>query len=83
MAGRAPGFREAQRRRFRPSAGYRLTLPSSRGRSICCCTFARRHELDILNIPIAFRWREYCDYLDMMEDMAVEVAAEYCHGRRT
>src|SRR5262249_6568801 len=37
----------------------------------------KTHELDILNIPIAFVAQKYVEYLEAMESISVEVAAEY------
>jgi segregation and condensation protein A len=60
-----------------PSTAYRLTLPEFEGPLDLLLHLCQTHELDILNIPIAFVAEKYCDYLDLMEGMAVEVAAEY------
>jgi len=60
-----------------PSATYCLTLPEFEGPLDLLLHLCQTHELDILNIPIAFVAEKYCEYLDMMEGMAVEVAAEY------
>ena len=37
----------------------------------------RRQNLDILDIPIAEITRQYVDYIDLMQDMRLELAAEY------
>jgi segregation and condensation protein A len=37
----------------------------------------RRQNLDILDIPIAEITRQYIDYIDLMHDMRLELAAEY------
>jgi len=37
----------------------------------------RRQNLDILDIPIAEITRQYVDYIDMMRDLKLELAAEY------
>lgn len=37
----------------------------------------RRQNLDILDIPIAEITRQYMEYIDMMRDMRLELAAEY------
>ena len=37
----------------------------------------RRQNLDILDIPIAEITRQYLEYIDMMQDMRLELAAEY------
>jgi segregation and condensation protein A len=76
MASRSPAF-ERRSADIPPSAGYRLTLPEFEGPLDLLLHLCQTHELDILNIPIAFVAEKYCEYLDMMENMAVEVAAEY------
>ncbi|MGH8115109.1 MAG: segregation and condensation protein A, partial [Rhodanobacteraceae bacterium] len=37
----------------------------------------RRQNLDILDIPVAEITRQYMDYIDVMQDMRLELAAEY------
>ncbi|MGH8280041.1 MAG: segregation and condensation protein A [Gammaproteobacteria bacterium] len=37
----------------------------------------RRQNLDILNIPIAEVTRQYMEYIDMMQELKLELAAEY------
>lgn len=37
----------------------------------------RRQNLDILDIPVAEITRQYIDYIDLMQDMRLELAAEY------
>ena len=37
----------------------------------------RRHNLDILDIPIAEITRQYTGYIEMMQDLRLELAAEY------
>ncbi len=37
----------------------------------------RRQNLDILDIPIAEITRQYVDYIDLMQDMRLELAADY------
>lgn len=76
MASRPPAF-ERHSADIAPSAGYRLTLPEFEGPLDLLLHLCQTHELDILDIPIAFVAEKYCEYLDMMEGMAVEVAAEY------
>jgi segregation and condensation protein A len=76
MAGRSP-VSDKRGAEIPPSATYRLTLPEFEGPLDLLLHLCQTHELDILNIPIAFVAEKYCEYLDMMEGMAVEVAAEY------
>jgi segregation and condensation protein A len=37
----------------------------------------RKHNLDILNIPIAEITRQYMDYVELMKEMRLELAADY------
>ena len=76
MAGRA-SVSEKRGAEIPPSAAYCLTLPEFEGPLDLLLHLCQTHELDILDIPIAFVAEKYCEYLDMMEGMAVEVAAEY------
>src|SRR5438128_8921510 len=37
----------------------------------------KRHNLDILDIPIADITRQYMDYVELMKNLRLELAAEY------
>src|ERR1700729_1477470 len=37
----------------------------------------RRQKLDILDIPVAEITRQYVDYIDLMQNLRLELAAEY------
>ena len=37
----------------------------------------RRQNLDVLDVPIAEITRQYMDYIDLMQDLSLELAAEY------
>src|ERR1039457_4632711 len=56
---------------------YRVTLPEFEGPLDLLLHLCQTHELDILNISIAFIAEKYIEYLELMQDMAVEVAADY------
>jgi len=75
------GFREAQRRhsaqRGLPPDPARVRGPLDLLLHLC-----QTHEL-AFSTSIAFVAEKYCEYLDMMENMAVEVAAEYWSWPRT
>jgi segregation and condensation protein A len=58
-------------------AAYRISLPEFEGPLDLLLHLCRTHELDILDIPIAFVTSKYLEYLEMMQSMSVEVAAEY------
>jgi segregation and condensation protein A len=59
------------------NAAYRVTLPEFEGPLDLLLHLCQTHELDILNISIAFIAEKYIEYLDLMEHMSVEVAADY------
>ena len=59
------------------SAAYRITLPQFEGPLDLLLHLCKTHELDIVNIPVAFVAEKYIEYLDMMQSMSVDVAAEY------
>jgi segregation and condensation protein A len=37
----------------------------------------KKHELDILDIPVSFVTRKYLEYLDLMRSLEIDVASEY------
>ncbi|MDX2020628.1 MAG: segregation/condensation protein A [Deltaproteobacteria bacterium] len=74
----------------RPSAGagggpseipdaltYRVVLPDFEGPLDLLLYLCKSHEIDILEIPISFVTQKYLEYLDLMQSLSVEVAAEY------
>jgi segregation and condensation protein A len=56
---------------------YRVTLPEFEGPLDLLLHLCQTHELDILNISIAFIAEKYIEYLEVMQNMSVEVAADY------
>jgi len=56
---------------------YNVVLPEFEGPLDLLLFLCKSHELDIVNIPIAFVTGKYLEYLDLMQDMSVDVAAEY------
>jgi len=59
------------------AAPYRVALPEFEGPLDLLLHLCKTHEIDILNIPIAFITEKYLSYLDVMESLEVDVAAEY------
>jgi segregation and condensation protein A len=59
------------------NAAYRVTLPEFEGPLDLLLHLCQTHELDILNISIAFIAEKYIEYLELMQNMSVEVAADY------
>ena len=58
-------------------AAYRVTLPEFEGPLDLLLHLCQTHELDFLNISIAFIAEKYIEYLEVMTNMSVEVAADY------
>ena len=59
------------------NAAYRVTLPEFEGPLDLLLHLCKTHELDIVNIPIAFITHKYLEYLEVMQSMSVDVAADY------
>ena len=59
------------------SAAYRVSLPEFEGPLDLLLHLCKTHELEVVNIPISFITEKYLEYLGMMQQMSVEVAAEY------
>jgi segregation and condensation protein A len=60
-----------------PSATFRVLLPSFEGPLDLLLHLIRKHELDILELPIAFVTARYLEYLQMMKELDLDVASEY------
>ena len=56
---------------------YRVTLPEFEGPLDLLLHLCQTHEINILDISIAFIAGKYIEYLELMQDMPVEVAADY------
>ena len=59
------------------AAEYRVALPEFEGPLDLLLHLCKTHELDIVNIPIAFVTEKYLEYLEVMEAASVDVAADY------
>ena len=59
------------------NATYRIALPEFEGPLDLLLHLCKTHEIDIVNIPIAFVTRKYLEYLEVMQSMSVDVAADY------
>ncbi len=58
-------------------AAYRIRLPEFEGPLDLLLHLCKTHEIDIVNIPIAFVTEQYLLYLDALEAVSVDIAAEY------
>jgi segregation and condensation protein A len=58
-------------------AAYRISLPEFEGPLDLLLHLCKTHEIAIIDIPISFITTKYLEYLEVMQSMSVEVAAEY------
>jgi segregation and condensation protein A len=56
---------------------YQVQLPEFEGPLDLLLHLVKRHELPILEIPIAFITQKYLEYLDMMRALNLDIAGEY------
>jgi segregation and condensation protein A len=56
---------------------YQLQLDAFEGPLDLLLHLIRRHHLDIFDIPMAFVCARYVDYLDAMQELSLDVAAEF------
>jgi segregation and condensation protein A len=56
---------------------YRVALPEFEGPLDLLLHLCKTHEIEIVNIPIAFITTKYLEYLEVMKTMPVDVAADY------
>ncbi|MBX3233058.1 MAG: segregation/condensation protein A [Labilithrix sp.] len=61
----------------RPAGGYTVTLPTFEGPLDLLLHLCQKHELDVLDIPIAFVTEKYLEYLAVMQLIELDVASEY------
>ena len=57
--------------------GYRVELPMFEGPLDLLLHLVKKHELDILNIPIAFITERYVAYIKFLDELNIDVASEY------
>jgi segregation and condensation protein A len=60
-----------------PDDAYRVSLDVFEGPLDLLLHLIRKHELDILDIPIGFITTKYLEYLDLMGELQIDVASEY------
>ena len=59
------------------NAPYRVALPEFEGPLDLLLHLCKTHEIEIVNIPIAFITEKYLEYLEVMQTMPVDMAADY------
>jgi len=58
-------------------SGYQVKLPSFEGPLDLLLHLIAEHELDVLDIPIAFVTQKYVEYITLMQELNIDVASEY------
>jgi segregation and condensation protein A len=56
---------------------FRIQLPAFEGPLDLLLHLCKKHELDILDLPVSFVTEKYLEYLKLMEQLDLDVAAEY------
>jgi len=60
-----------------PAGSYKVELEVFEGPLDLLLHLVRKHELDIMDIPISFVTQKYLEYLDLMSALNLDVAGEY------
>lgn len=58
-------------------ADYTVTLPVFEGPLDLLLHLVKKHELDVLDIPVSFITEKYLEYLDLMRQTNLDIAGEY------
>jgi segregation and condensation protein A len=61
------------------SEGYRVQLPSFEGPLDLLLHLIRKHKIDIYDIPIVLVTEQYNSYLEAMEQLDLDIAADYIY----
>jgi len=56
---------------------FRIQLPAFEGPLDLLLHLCKKHELNILDLPVSFVTERYLEYLKLMQDLDLDVAAEY------
>ncbi|HEV3032310.1 MAG TPA: segregation/condensation protein A, partial [Polyangia bacterium] len=59
------------------TTAYRVALPEFEGPLDLLLHLCKTHEIEVVNLPIAFITTKYLEYLEIMQTMPVDVAADY------
>jgi segregation and condensation protein A len=73
-----PGARPASEEPARERAdAYMVRLPEFEGPLDLLLHLIQKHELDIRDIPIGFITEKYLEYIEMMQQLSIDIASEY------
>jgi len=57
--------------------GYVVALPTFEGPLDLLLHLIQKHELEILDIPVSFITQKYLEYINLMQNLSIDVASEY------
>ena len=77
--GAMPAGAEGNGEEERDESAYKVTLPSFHGPLDLLLHLIKQHKVDIYDIPILLITEQYTSYLDAMEELDLEVAADYIY----
>src|SRR6476620_542120 len=72
--GRTMSAPEVQKPR---DTAYVVALPAFEGPLDLLLHLIQKHELDILDIPVSFVTEKYLEYINLMQEMSIDLASEY------
>ena len=61
----------------KPHGDYVISLPSFEGPLDLLLHLIQKHELDIFDIPVSFVTEKYLAYINLMQELSIDVASEY------
>ncbi|MET0594093.1 MAG: segregation/condensation protein A, partial [Polyangiaceae bacterium] len=56
---------------------YVVSLPAFEGPLDLLLHLIQKHELDIFDIPVSFVTTKYLEYINLMQELSIDVASEY------
>ena len=78
-AANAPASQPADDRPESDESAYKISLPSFHGPLDLLLHLIKQHKVDIYDIPIVLITEQYTLYLDAMEQLDLEIAADYVY----
>lgn len=78
-AAAAPGPALATEGEEEQSTAYKVELPTFHGPLDLLLHLIRKHEIDIYDIPIVLITEQYTSYLEAMEELDLDIAADYIY----
>ncbi len=74
---RQDGAAQKAKPQSKTDEGYRVSLPMFEGPLDLLLHLVQKHELDLLDIPIAFITEKFTAYIRLLDELNIDVASEY------